>query len=578
MNSQSDTSIYNQELEAINADTRLEFGRQNDFEIKTLSWRSTHSHQNEFIKLQWNQIKEAVKENENFRTLASLADLHFLRGNYPGAKKYYSKALHQNPNFISLYEKIIFIYLSEKNISKVEEYYKKLLSITNWRTDFMHNYILFKTTFYEDEETTNELIALCYKGLKNDPKNYALINTLGLLYLKLQKEENALECFKGALKINSKYSHSLNNIGTSLSKSGRIEEAIKYYYKAIENDPNYLTGYENLSQIYISIGKYSEALNVLKKASANKLDLSHDWEHQMAWLYIKNDEFENAINWYRKQVENESDNHLLYNNLGYSLLRAGNIPLGERYLNRAVTLLNRKIKKREAIDERSLLAFYNLGRIAISNRDLNKVKDIINNIERFQKNNAFVDYLNGAIKNIEHDYESAKEYYLKALKKSYEIPEVYTDLAFIYESIEENYPEAIKLLREGIRKGNNQFLLVNNLIYALIESGELKQAEELLGQLPEDSSPLLIANRGLLSFKKNDFKKGEFYFKKAVKEFEGGHLENVAKQYWLLEKTRYYIRKNEQSNARDIFEELNKIRGTYLDSRIDRLKKEFFTP
>lgn len=572
MNSKSATKAI-ENLQTIGEDTAPEAGYQDDFAKKKNSWESMDFQPDVFLTYHWNRTKNLVKNNRNPRTLATLGDIQFIKKNFPGAKKYYSQAINLDRNLLSLYQKLIFIFLSEKSLDKADEYHKKLLHVTDWRSDFLHNYVLFRTTFYDSREENERLLRICEKGIKNDPSNYSLINTLGFIYLKLEKLDLAEEQFRKTLSISSNFPHSLNNLGVIYLKRKEVDEAITYYQLAVKSDPKYTIAYENLAQCYLLMNRPEKCIRILDAASENGLELSYEWKHQKAWLYIQVSEYQKAIEWYEKQIGLEPDNNFLYNNLGYCLFKTGNISEGEKYLNKSVKIFSRKNTKGYPIDPRSFLAFYNLGRIAIQKSDSDKILELVEKITAFNKDDAFADYLMGAESMLKKDYAAAKKFYIKALKKTPNIPELYIDLSFIYESIENNYTEAIQLLELSIKRGGSGFLTFNNLAYAYIENGEIEKAEKILNSFEESVSPLILTNKGIIAFRKGYYRRGESYFKKAVPKFDGD-LKVVAEQYWLLEKIQYYVRKNKLAEAKELFTNLVELKGTYLDQKIESLGKK----
>jgi tetratricopeptide (TPR) repeat protein len=572
MNSGSNTGTI-EHLETIRENTFSLFGFQDEFDKKSNEWHSINVSADTFITDQWNHAKKAIKISKNPRTLAALGDIHFIKKNFSKAKDYYIKAIQLDKNLVSLYQKIIFIYISEGNKEKANEYNLKLLDLTNWRNDFLHSYVLFKTTFFDDEQTNKELLDLCLKAIEKAPGDFALLNTCGFINIKLKQVETAKYYFEKALALNGKYTHSLNNMGTFFLNKRNFSEALSYYKLAIESDANYLIAYENLAQCYTAQRKFKEAIETLDSANKNGLNLSEIWEHQRAWLYIQNHQYEKAMDWYRNQIKNEPYNNLLYNNLGYCLFRTGNDDAGEKYLNKSINILKRNARKKLPLDHRSLLAYYNLGRIAVKCNDSEKIKKSISEIRKIDYDNAFADYLCGFEKIKDEDYKGAKEYFLSALSKKMHIPELYLDLAFIHEAVDENYMEAIKLLEFAIKNGNEDFLFYNNLAYAYIEIGELERAEKIINFYDEKTSPLILTNKGMIAFRRDDAKRGDKYFNKAISILDG-NLAITAKQYQLVEKINYFIRKEQNNEAKKYLQELSQLKGTYLDKRIGKLRKK----
>lgn len=562
-----------------------------NFEIRNENPESVFSFKDEFTKkknqfnvinkqtdnlrsLQWKEAKKNIKQFRSPRTLEQLADVQFLRQNLSRAKKYYLEAIKLDNSLLAIYEKLIFIYLVEGNIEDADEYYKIILKITNKRPDYLHKYILFKLFFFNKEYTLSEAFKNIEEVVKKNQRDYTALNTYGFLYLKNNDLDNAILYFEMALKINPDFAHSLNNLGVCYQKKGQIKKSKNYYELAIKKDIFYVAPCENLANYYISIENSQNALDILTNAVDRGLILSDIWQHQIGSLYIKLHFYKKAIEWYRERIKIETKNDLLYNNLGYCYIQLGKIKDGTYCFNRAISIFKEKIIEKAPCDSRELLAFYNMGRIAVRTKKKDNIRKIYNEILNYSPNDAFADYLQGSEKILAGNYSEAKTFYLKSLEKRKDIPEVYPDLSFIFESIEENYQSAIKLLEEAIQMKLDNLLIVNNLIYAYIENGNLDKAEKLLDIFEGKIPPIIYANKGLLAFRKNDLSKGDYYYEKAM---EGFLVDNrkIAEQYWLIEKCRYYIRKKDESKAKKYLLLLNGKKNTYMRSRIEKLEDDF---
>jgi tetratricopeptide (TPR) repeat protein len=91
---------------------------------------------------------------------------------------------------------------------------------------------------------------------------------LGRAYDTLKRYDEAIECCKQAIDIDSTFGDPLNDIGAYLIKLERWEEAIPWLEKAVEA-PHYDTPQfpmTNLGRIYGQLGRYSLALAYYDRA------------------------------------------------------------------------------------------------------------------------------------------------------------------------------------------------------------------------------------------------------------------------------------------------------------------------
>lgn len=88
----------------------------------------------------------------------------------------------------------------------------------------------------------------------------------GVKYEKSNQYADAVEAYKGAVKINPDYMDAYVNLGTVYYKLGRYADAVDAYKHAVKIKPNFQTIYNKLGTIYIITGKYLAAIDTLKQA------------------------------------------------------------------------------------------------------------------------------------------------------------------------------------------------------------------------------------------------------------------------------------------------------------------------
>jgi serine/threonine protein kinase len=87
---------------------------------------------------------------------------------------------------------------------------------------------------------------------------------LSLAHLGLHQE--AITCYREALKINSNYVLAHNNLGIAYSAQGKLDEAVKEYREALRINPNYADVHINLGNAYCDQGKLDEAVREHQEA------------------------------------------------------------------------------------------------------------------------------------------------------------------------------------------------------------------------------------------------------------------------------------------------------------------------
>ncbi|OXA81309.1 CubicO group peptidase, beta-lactamase class C family [Flavobacterium aquidurense] len=88
------------------------------------------------------------------------------------------------------------------------------------------------------EEKANQLIEEYLKNPKSYNASERDFNSLGYQFLRLQKNENALQTFAAATLIFPKSANIYDSYGEALLQCGKKEEAIKMYQKSVELNPD----------------------------------------------------------------------------------------------------------------------------------------------------------------------------------------------------------------------------------------------------------------------------------------------------------------------------------------------------
>ena len=104
------------------------------------------------------------------------------------------------------------------------------------------------------------------QGLTTYLGHWALLEGLAVLYMDLNKLEEAEELLRQALQVESSVDSVYYNLGLVLEKQSKIDEAIISYRTALDKNHAALLPAVNLSRLLYRAGNHDESLNVLKKA------------------------------------------------------------------------------------------------------------------------------------------------------------------------------------------------------------------------------------------------------------------------------------------------------------------------
>ncbi|MCA9355184.1 hypothetical protein KC865_01375 [Candidatus Kaiserbacteria bacterium] len=535
-----------------------------------------HKFKHKFINEQMRFAKKRLSEREAPQTLMQVGDLYLMKGNYKRAITYFLMAIDLKPDHLPAYEKILFACISHKDIDQANLFFRKVLEVTNRRPDILHKYAIFKALIDEKNRDVEEAISVLNEAEQKDPADYEVINTHGFILLNLKKDiEGSVTYFERSRSINNRYIHAINNLGVAHLRSGNPGDAEGLFKSVIEIDPRYIHSYQNLAYLYVNGKKYAEALETLVKAKHSQLILDHVWEHKIGWLLMELRNFEEAIPWYQKKIQEEKNNDLLYNNLGVCYKSVGLNTQGDACFEKAASLFKKHISGKRNLNIKidHLKSSYNIGRSAVDRDDLDKLKETADFILRIHPEDAFGFYLRGAYLGRMKQYDNAKTYFEKSLEIEPRIREVYPDYSFILSSLDKDYEASIKLLEGALELGFDMPYIENNLAHAYILGGHFKKAEDILKKYKDDElPPSLSATKGLLCFRTGKNNKGDAYYTKAIERFASTKNKNIASQIWHYEKARHYLDNKKYEEAKVEIESASHLPESYVSDDVADLK------
>ena len=199
------------------------------------------------------------------------------------------------------------------------------------------------------EKNYKGVIKLGLKLLKNNPKDYQLIYSVGLSYVNLQNYIEADKYFHKLLYVQKKPEIFFiqANIHKQLKK---YDTAITYFEEAIQLNPNFSEAYNNLGNIKKRIGKIEEAISCFKKAIELKENNILAY-FNLANTYRENRYFNELIETYEKILSfNPNDIKTLYN-LGSVYLFLGEISKGKNFFEKII-----KINKNHVPSYRNIIS------------------------------------------------------------------------------------------------------------------------------------------------------------------------------------------------------------------------------
>ena len=134
---------------------------------------------------------------------------------------------------------------------------------------------------YEALKNKNYKVALdSYKdALEIQPNMEGAYIGLGVTYSKMGSYDKAISIFKKLLKEKPENPYALYyNLAEIYEKTGKIEKAVNYFTKSAETAPNTFYPYGKIGEMYFSRKEWDSAIHFYKKAVENKPDIKTSYE------------------------------------------------------------------------------------------------------------------------------------------------------------------------------------------------------------------------------------------------------------------------------------------------------------
>ena len=167
-------------------------------------------------------------------------------------------------NIEDLNESLAFAkkYLNNRNYSKAEKLYKKILK--KFPNNFDANY--FIASINAQENNFVDAKEYMEKALSINPNVPELNNNLGLLYFNLNQVDQSLHYFQKAIELNKNYLLAYINLAMAYVNLNNVPEAKKNYIKALEIKPNNLLANYNFANLLKRLSDHDNAEKYYKKA------------------------------------------------------------------------------------------------------------------------------------------------------------------------------------------------------------------------------------------------------------------------------------------------------------------------
>jgi tetratricopeptide (TPR) repeat protein len=178
--------------------------------------------------------------------------------------------------------------------------------------------------------------ALLKHATEIDPKNKFAWNNLGLVYLQMRQDDQAITAFQKQIEINPYDEFAYNNLGRTYWNDRKYDEAVKAFNKQLENNPLDKFAHANLGAMYAEWHKYDLAVPELEKAASLTPD-SAELQVSLGDAYLNLGQDDKALATFDHAVELNAA-PLVWNNIAYQLsLKGSHLDRAQQYAESAVS-------------------------------------------------------------------------------------------------------------------------------------------------------------------------------------------------------------------------------------------------
>jgi Flp pilus assembly protein TadD len=153
--------------------------------------------------------------------------------------------------------------------------------------------------------------------------HYNLGTTLG----ELGRREEAVVCYREAIRLRPDYAEALNNLGLALTELGRPGEAAVLLRQAARLRADFVEGHNNLGLALADLGRFDEAISHYEQALRLKPDYA-DAHANLAGVYMNQGRLEESIASYDHALRLQPNSASAHCNRALALLLAGDYERG----------------------------------------------------------------------------------------------------------------------------------------------------------------------------------------------------------------------------------------------------------
>jgi len=209
-----------------------------------------------------------MTEQNGTEQYESLAQLYMKEKRYPEAIAVYRQLIRMKPDMDSFVLCMAWALKDNGQVDEAVAQFEKLFQkelVRKVFTGFAYDELV---RLFRETKQHERLVEICERAVAVQPRDFALLYTLGDAYLRAGQAEEARKIFQKLLDEEPDSSQYHTAMGNALIADGRFEEAEASYRRAIENDFPGKEGIfmDKMGHAYLQAGALDRAESAFRRA------------------------------------------------------------------------------------------------------------------------------------------------------------------------------------------------------------------------------------------------------------------------------------------------------------------------
>lgn len=455
----------------------------------------------------------------HFMSLANLARIRILQGQFTEAERLYEELSAGHPSDVSPLVNLAYIELRKNDFDKATLILEKAISVDG--VAILPRYLMAVTLLKRGRP--REAIGHLRIAAKTDVRSFAVHQALGVAFMMAGEAKRASFSFKTALALAPDKQNAVRALSNVLLQHRQFEALTALLEAHLEKTPEDTAARGLLAESFLRQKQYPAARRHFLAAVQSIRDDGSDVAKMKAELI---------------------------NNVGVCSDFEGDWDTAARCFLRSI----------EVYPGFENVAHHNLAKLRVREGKTEQAWKILESCRKGAPENHETPELQALVREKQGRHEEAIQLLTTEILTGRATDGSYAWASGLLTEVNHDFANAIRIATEGLKRYPLSLLLLNNLVYSLLMSGQIAEARQILESIPRgartdrvEAPAVLAATRGLLYLWEGDIEKGKEQYKMAeqfARESHQPELLSRVRQKMYLEIAKAYLRQKDVAAAK----------------------------